>query len=92
VKKFKIIEEKNPVTGMISHYELWWHRPMFWNKDRWVCEQEWKGRFRVNKKFGAIGEITKYIQEECIPKCRTEILEGVVDGNFRIQRSDRVGQ
>ena len=92
MNKFKIIEEKNAVTGNISHYELWWHRPMFWNKDQWVCEQEWKFRFKVNKKFGFIGDITKYIEENYIPRLRTEILEGVVDGNLGIQRSNRVGQ
>jgi hypothetical protein len=93
MNKFKIIEEKNVVTGNISHYELWWHRPMFWNKDRWVPERVMVGRgVSVTKKFGQISNVTKYIEENYIPRLRTEILEGVVDGNLGIQRSNGVGQ
>jgi hypothetical protein len=92
MNKFKIIEEKNPVTGEICHYELWWYRPMFWNKDRWVCEQERHIRYTTNKKFAYRSDIIKHIQDNYVPKVRTEIYEGVIDGNFGIQRSDGVGQ
>ena len=92
MKKFKIIEEKNPVTGEVSHYELWWHKPSFWNKDRWVCQQEHAFRCSYNKRFNTKWEIITYIEQNYIPKVRTEICEGVVDGNLGIQRSDGVKQ
>lgn len=92
MRKFKIIEEKNPVTGEVSHYELWWHKPWPFIKDRWVCEQERHIRYTTNKKFAYKTDIIKHIQENYVPSVRTEVYEGVIDGNFGIQRSDGVGQ
>lgn len=88
MNKFKIIEEKNPVTGNICHYELWWHRPIFWNKDRWVPERVLVAKgISVTKRFAFRADIIKHIEENYIPKVRKEIYEGVVDGNLGIQRS-----
>lgn len=35
--RYRIVEEKY-LNGK-AHYELWFHEPRWWNKDRWVIEE-----------------------------------------------------
>lgn len=72
--RFRIIEEKD-ANGK-AHYELWYYKPTFWNKDNWVPEKEYGFKSVRVKKFESQKDISTFIKSKM--KFRNIVHEGVL--------------
>jgi len=73
--KYKIIEVKDGNGDAV--YELWYHKPVFWRKDRWVAEpNSYKGVI-VPMRFMTKGEASRCAKRQQIT--RSVVEEGVVE-------------
>lgn len=78
MRRYKIIEDLD--ENGAKFYELWWHTPFLWMKDKWTVESEYMGhKVRRRIKFDSYGAVVHYINERYKPSKRTVVEEGVIE-------------
>ena len=77
MRNYRIIKEEDPNGN--HEYTIWWHMPMFWNKDRWVIESTFKGKgCYVPVRFHTLQEAQFYLNDRYGDRTKTIVAEGVV--------------
>lgn len=72
--RYRIIQEKDANGDAI--YELWYFRPTFWNKNRWIPEKSYGYRHSWTREFKSKEEIFEFLKSHITS--RNIVHEGVL--------------